>query len=589
MVSKRGIDANPDKVQAIMSLPEPKGVKDIQRLTGRMAALTRFISKSADKALPFFVLLRGNKKFEWGEEQSKAFLAVKERLTKLPTISRPETEDTLQLYISASPKTVAAVLLVEKEKQQHPIYFISHILNGLEGRYQLIEKMALAVVIAARKLRPYFDCHPIQVLTNQQLEKALQRMDTSERLLKWVVELSEYDIQYRPQTAIKAQALADFITEAYEEDEMKEKESWLLEVDASNNESEYEAAIAGLRMCIAAGAKNVLLKTDSQLVSGQLKGEFEAREANMIKYVEKAKEIIAQLEQFEVEAIPRAENMKADALSKPASSDSVSIEGMVVIDVLKEKSITQKVMINNIDQQGEWFTELVKYKLKGELPADPMAAKKLRRQANWYVIYQNELYKKSFSLPLLKCATTAEAVKIMEEIHEGICGNHIGGKALALKALRAGFYWPSMLAEAQSFVRKCDKCQKFTHVINRPANDLQPILCPIPFAQWGMDILGPFTTATGGRRFLIVGIDYFTKWIEAEPTAKIKVNQVKKFIWENIMTRFGIPASIVFDHGLQFDCCPVQAFLADFRFKFAYSAVCHPQSNGQEKPLTNRF
>ena len=104
----------------------------------------------------------------------------------------------------------------------------------------------------------------------------------------------------------------------------------------------------------------------------------------MIKYVEKAKEIIAQLEQFDVEAIPRVENMKADALSKLASSVSISIEGIVVVDVLKEKSITQKVaVINNIDQQGEWFTELVEYKLTGALPADPMSAKRLRKQANW--------------------------------------------------------------------------------------------------------------------------------------------------------------------------------------------------------------
>ena len=153
---------------------------------------------------------------------------------------------------------------------------------------------------------------------------------------------------------------------------------------ASNNESEYEAAIAGLRMCIAAGAKDVRLKADSQLVSGQLRGKFEAREANMIKYVEKAIEIIPQLEQFEVEAIPRAENTKADALSKLASSDSFSVEGMVVIDVVTEKSIAQKaVTVNNINQQGEWFTELLEYKLTGMLPTDPISARKLRKQANW--------------------------------------------------------------------------------------------------------------------------------------------------------------------------------------------------------------
>ena len=131
-MSKRGIDANLDKIQAIINLSEPKRVKVIQRLTRRMAALTRFISKSADRPLPFFALLRGNKKFEWREEQSKAILAVKEHLKSLPTITRSENRDVLQLYISASPRMVAAVLLVEKEKRQQLIYFISHILNSLE-------------------------------------------------------------------------------------------------------------------------------------------------------------------------------------------------------------------------------------------------------------------------------------------------------------------------------------------------------------------------------------------------------------------------------------------------------------------------
>ncbi|XP_010679433.1 uncharacterized protein LOC104894800 [Beta vulgaris subsp. vulgaris] len=348
LVSKRGIDSNPEKIQAIITLPEPS-VKDIQSLTGRTASLTRFISKSVDKALPFFTLLRGNRKFEWGEEQSKAFLAVKEQLKSLPTITRPKIGDILQLYISVSSRTVAAVLLVEQEKRQRPIYFITHILNGLES------------------------------------------------------------LQAR--TAIKAQALADFIQEAsYEEEEAEQEQSWLLEVDgfaavsgfgtgivmtspeenvyqytikfgfsASNNEVEYEAAIAGLRMCLAAGAKNVLLKTDLQLVSGQLRGEFEVTEANMIKYVEKTKELIAQLSHFEVQAIPRAENMKADTLSKLASSDSFNIEETVTIDIQKEKRITEHVVtVNSINQQGEWFSELVAYKLTGALPNNPSFAKKLR-------------------------------------------------------------------------------------------------------------------------------------------------------------------------------------------------------------------
>ena len=114
MVSERGIDANPDKVKAILDLQEPKTIRDVQKLTGRMAALTRFISKSADKALPFFQALRGNKKFEWGEIQKKAFVEVQNHLHGLPTMARPEVGEVLQMYISASDNTVASVLTIER-------------------------------------------------------------------------------------------------------------------------------------------------------------------------------------------------------------------------------------------------------------------------------------------------------------------------------------------------------------------------------------------------------------------------------------------------------------------------------------------
>lgn len=118
-------------------------------------------------------------------------------------------------------------------------------------------------------------------------------------------------------------------------------------------------------------------------MSGQLRGEFEVREANIHKYVEKAKEMAAQLEQFEIQAILRADNIKADALSNLASSDLFSIERNVMVHILKEKSITEKtVTVNNLNQQEEWFSELVEYKLTGTLSMDQMSENKLKRQAS---------------------------------------------------------------------------------------------------------------------------------------------------------------------------------------------------------------
>ncbi|XP_048493061.1 uncharacterized protein LOC125493630 [Beta vulgaris subsp. vulgaris] len=523
MVSERGIDANPDKVKVISDLPEPKSIRDIQRLTGRMAALTRFVSKSAEKALSFFKILRGNKKFEWGDEQKQAFEEVKAHFKKLPTITRPDLGDKLQLYVPVSEKTVAAVLLVNKKGQQNPIYFVSHVLAGAEQRYELLEKMAYAILIAARKLIPYFDSHTVQVLTNQPLGKALHKLDTTGRLLKWAIELYEFDIEYRPRTTIKAQALVDFIVETTYTESLESAGIWKIEVDGSTAQSgagagagvvmtspegkifEYairfgfkalnnETALVGLSLSIAAGAKKILMTIDSQLVSSQIEGTYDAQELVMQKYLSKVKSTTGGLQGFEVKLVPKTENMAADALSKLASSSVSDKKRSVMVETYGERSIdTPTLAVNTIGQSPEWYDDIVAYKLTGTLSEEKIAAKKLKRDSSWYCIFQGQLYKKGFSLPLLRCVTAYEATKIIEEIHEGICGNHIGRKTLALKALRAGFYWPSMLADAQAYVKKCDKCQRFAPPINQPVYNLQPILNPIPFAQWGMDIIGPFT------------------------------------------------------------------------------------------------
>ena len=348
---------------------------------------------------------------------------------------------------------------------------------------------------------------------------------------------------------------------------------------ALNNEAEYEAALAGLSLSIAPGAKKILMTTDSQPVSSQIEGAYEAREPAMQKYLSKLKSMTTGLHSFEVKLVPRTENMAADALSKLASLSVSDKKRNVMVETLGERSIdTPAPVVNTIVQSPEWYDGIVAYKLAGTLPEEKIAAKKLKRDSSWYCIFQGQMYKKGFSLSLLRCVTAYEATKIIEEIHEGVCGNHIGGKVLALKALRASFYWPSMLTEAQAYVKKFDKCQWFAPIINQPANDLH-----------GMDIIGPFTPASGGRKFLIVGIDYFTKWIEAERTAKITANQVKKFIWQNIITKYGIPMGIVMDHGVQFDCGPIRDFLRPYNIKFTYSSVCHPQRNRQAEAANKQI
>ena len=130
---------------------------------------------------------------------------------------------------------------------------------------------------------------------------------------------------------------------------------------------------------------------------------------------------------------------------------------------------------------------------------------------------------------MLHCVTSEVAKKILEELNEGVCSFHIGGRALAFMVIRTCYYWPSLREDAMNLVRTCDKCQKFTP-IQWPTTPLTLIISPLPFATWGKDIPRRFPKATGQHRYLFVTVDYFTKRIEAEAVASITAVEVQKFI-----------------------------------------------------------
>ena len=164
MVSQRGIEVNPEKVRAIIELGPPRTVKEVRSLNGKIAALNRFVSKSTDKCLPFFRILR--KSFEWTDECQKAFEDLKKYLSSPPLLSLSKSGEELYLYIAVSQGVVSAALMREEEGSQLPVYFVSRAFRGAEERYPRMEKLAFALVTAARKLKPYFQAHTIIVLTD---------------------------------------------------------------------------------------------------------------------------------------------------------------------------------------------------------------------------------------------------------------------------------------------------------------------------------------------------------------------------------------------------------------------------------------
>uniref|UniRef100_A0A2N9F0N5 Integrase catalytic domain-containing protein n=1 Tax=Fagus sylvatica TaxID=28930 RepID=A0A2N9F0N5_FAGSY len=234
-----------------------------------------------------------------------------------------------------------------------------------------------------------------------------------------------------------------------------------------------------------------------------------------------------------------------------------------------------------------WMSPIVRYLKEGRLPTDKMEARKLRIRASHFQLLDGILYKMGFSRPHLRCLSPEEANYVIREVHEGICGNHSGARALAHKLTRAGYYWPSLLHDAAQYVKTCDKCQRFANIPRAPPEEITPMTSPWPFSQWGLDIMGPFPVGTKQAKFLVVAIDYFTKWVEAEPLATITEKNVKNFVWKGVICRFGIPRVLVSDNGKQFDNGPFRDLCAQLNIKNHYSSPRHPQANGQVE-VTNR-
>jgi len=203
------------------------------------------------------------------------------------------------------------------------------------------------------------------------------------------------------------------------------------------------------------------------------------------------------------------------------------------------------------------------------LPESKSEAHKIRRKTpRFWLSEDQKLYKRSFPGPYLLCVHPEVVKLLLEELHEGICESHTGGKSLSHRALTQDYWWLNMQKEAQEYVKKRDQCQKFAPNINQPGGVLNPLSSSLPFPK-----------AAGNRRYLLVGIDYFTKWVETEPLANIRDIDAKRFVWKNIVTRFGILYTLILDNVLQFDSKAFRRYCCDLGIKNGYSAPAYPQGN----------
>ncbi|VFR03423.1 unnamed protein product [Cuscuta campestris] len=308
----------------------------------------------------------------------------------------------------------------------------------------------------------------------------------------------------------------------------------------------------------------------------------------MRKYRDTVLELLKAFGAYQIEQVPREENAEADILSKLGPDSPDHIKAMTQEEELLEPSISPgQVLIITLREKPDWIDEITMYILDGSLPIDPIAAKVVKRRAPSYTLECGRLYKRSYNGTLLRCLRTGEAQKLMEEIHEGICSAHQGAFTMSRKVTLQGYFWPTIIRDCAEYVRKCKVCQEFQRMPGRPATNYTPISTAIPFARWGIDLVGILPRGTGNNTYLVVAIDYFTKWVEAAPVPTITAEQMTKFVSKQILCRFGVPQQIITDNGTQFEAGGFNEFLQSWGIKHSYAAVGYPQTNGQVEN-TNR-
>jgi hypothetical protein len=211
---------------------------------------------------------------------------------------------------------------------------------------------------------------------------------------------------------------------------------------------------------------------------------------------------------------------------------------------------------------------------------------RMQQRAQVYQIVDNDLYKISVSGPLLHCVSKEEGLQILSEVHTGVCGGHIGARAQATKVLWHGFCWPAMIDDAAKLVSTCEVCERFSHKMKAPAQPVQLIALSWPLQRWDIDIVGKLTPTQGNYTFTVIAVEYFTKWIEAKPLTNVSSATIKKFFWQNIICRYGVPRHITVDNAKYFDNAMFKEFCHQIGTKVAFALVYHPQSNGAVKKPT---
>jgi hypothetical protein len=202
-------------------------------------------------------------------------------------------------------------------------------------------------------------------------------------------------------------------------------------------------------------------------------------------------------------------------------------------------------------------------------------------KSNQYVLIVDILFRRNFDRILLICVDENQALALIKEFHEGICGGRFTPTTTAHKIMRVGFYWSSIFKDSYAAIRRCFSCQQFSGKMKKVVMHLHLIVVEQPFSQWGLDVIGPMNPKSRkGRMYILTTIDYFTKWPEAVALNKVDAEELIGFLKDNILSRFGVPDKFITDNGLIFIGSKFMDFFIQYGIIMGQYLNYSPQGNG---------
>uniref|UniRef100_A0A2N9HNW0 Uncharacterized protein n=1 Tax=Fagus sylvatica TaxID=28930 RepID=A0A2N9HNW0_FAGSY len=493
IVSGRGIEIDPAKVQAIRSMPAPKDRERDPKLLGKeFNYIARFIAQLTATCEPLFKLLRKDVKIKWTEDCQKAFDKIKEYLLNPPILTRLGRKEQAIYYLSkkfTEPET--RYLLVEEDvlrtslglQEAETVHALLHHLVGIpDGPDQAIKGQAIADYLAD------YPSEQLELMDSEFPDEDVMTVDEDNQG-RWKLYFDG------AANAVGSGIGAVLVSPKGQQTPIAVK----LGFDCTNNMTEYEACIVGLQAALEFGAYELEVFGDSLLIVSQTNGEWQASGSQA----------------HPVSTIHQPAKSQSSSMSPSHTPQELTITLLMRFATLAsliklvEGDDVRPLRIETRDIPAYCVCIEECMNVEAEIDDKPWMAFQ-------FFLSGEILYKRTHDATLLRCVDAEEANRLIQEMHAGLMGAHANGPFLARKIMRAGYYWLTMERDCIRHVQTCHKCQMYQNSKNAPPQYLHTMASPWPFSAWGMDVIGAITPkASNGHEFILVAIDYFTKWVEA--------------------------------------------------------------------------